>query len=52
MLRFIHLFLTERGYVNLKHQLYNFATKSQTGKWALGLVLLVISMINNLCPKL
>ena len=40
-----------KGYVNLKHQLYNFTTKSQTCKWALGLVLLVFSIINNLCPK-
>ena len=42
----------QKGYVDLKHQLYNFTTKSQTCKCALGLVLLVISIINNLCPKL
>ena len=42
----------QKAYVDLKHQLYNFITKSQTHKCALGLVLLVISIINNLCPKL
>ena len=41
MLWFILLFLTETGYVDLKHQLYNFTTKSQALKCALGLVLLV-----------
>ena len=44
--------LNWKGYVDLKHQLYNFFTKSQTHKCALGLVLLVISIINNLCPKI
>ena len=41
-----------KGYVTLKHQLYAFTTKCQIRKCALGLVLLVISIINNLCPKL
>ena len=40
----------QKGCVELKHQLY-FTTKSQTRKCALGLVLLVISIINNLCAK-
>ena len=39
-----------KGCVELKHQLY-FTTKSQTRECALGLVLLVISIINNLCAK-
>ena len=30
-----------KGYVGLKYQLYNFTTKSQTCKCALGLVLLM-----------
>ena len=46
------LFLTKKGYVDLKHQLYNFTTKSHTCKCAFGLVLLVISIINNMCPNL
>ena len=31
----------QKGYVDLKHHLYNFATKSQTHKCPVGLVLLM-----------
>ena len=45
-------FLTEKVMLNLKHQLNNASPPNhQTHKCALGLVLLVISIINNLCAK-
>ena len=37
--------------VELKHQLYTSPPNSQTRKCAFRLVLLVISIINNLCAK-
>ena len=40
-----------KGCVEFKAPIIYFTTKSQTRKCALGLVLLVISIINNLCAK-
>ena len=42
-------FLTEKGYVGLKHQLYTLPPNPRHASVHLGLVLLVISIINNLC---
>ena len=44
-------FFNRKGCVEFKAPIIYFTTKSQTRKCALGLVLLVISIINNLCAK-
>ena len=40
-----------KGCVELKHQLYTLPPNPRHASVALGLVLLVISIINNLCAK-
>ena len=40
-----------KGYVELKHQLYTSPPNPRDASVHLGLVLLVISIINNLCAK-